>query len=168
MRSDVLHCPIVGLDSAKPEPRASIDLFRQPHCVSPWLHTTTPGTDVDFDEYFDFKKDDMTLPFGLMGRPGFSKRKEFEHEKEVRGMVRQVKFPENLKDLYSDEYADELAKVLPKGIEIEVDLVELISQIVLSPFSEEWYFQLVRSIAMSHGLGDLVQRSTLDDNTPVY
>ena len=118
-------------------------------------------------EYFDFKEDDMTLPFGKVARAGFSKRKSFEHEKEVRGIIRLEDSPDNPQEILSAERVWNLQKHLSKGIDAEVDLNELIIEIVLSPLSKVWVDDLVRAVAERFGLGNCIRKSSLS-GTPVY
>lgn len=63
----------------------------------------------------------------------FTKRKEFEHEKEIR--------------LFSPIKQDTKVNRLKYGGKfIKVDLTELISEILISPESEEWFVELVKDV----------------------
>jgi len=119
-------------------------------------------------EYFDFDNDDMSLPAGLVGRPGFSKRRAFEHEREIRGMVRiedpSMRWPV---DILSEQHIEDLAAQLPAGVQVPVDLCELVSEIVVAPASAPWFNELVQVIAERRGLAHVVRSSRLLE-PPVY
>lgn len=112
-------------------------------------------------EYFNYENDDMSLPMGLSGRPGYSKRKAFSHEREVRGMVEIEDRPKDPADIFNAEYIRKLAQKLPLGVQLPVDLNTLVSEIILSPKSGEWFYELVCSIAKRCSLDQVVKKSTL-------
>lgn len=112
-------------------------------------------------EYFDFEQDDMSLTFGLVGRPGFSKRKAFEHEREVRGMIRLKDIPDNLDHFLSNERIDGLKRSMPLGVGAHIDLTKLIHKIYTNPHATDWFLDLVQLLVGRHGLGDTVCESTL-------
>jgi len=112
-------------------------------------------------EYLDFERDGMTLPFGRTARPGFLKRKSFEHEKEVRGMIRIDEYPEDLNLIHSPKWVRSLAEKVPRGISVSVDLARLIERIYVSPLAPSWFVDLVQTLASRHGLANLVRPSRL-------
>lgn len=118
-------------------------------------------------EYLDFETHDMKLPFGKTARPGFLKRKSFEHEKEVRAMVRFEKYPDNANDIFSPEWVKSLAEELPRGVNLSADLRQLIKRIHVSPSAAGWFLDLVKTASARVGMGDLVQRSDMLGE-PVY
>jgi hypothetical protein len=89
--------------------------------------------------------------------PVIYKRKPFRHEKELRLCVHSA-YSENPPDLTKlkqelailgvDNWSDvDILKVIgKKGIEVPVDLKQLIQKVVLCPNSEEWLFDSVRHI----------------------
>jgi len=99
--------------------------------------------------------------------PWFSKRKSFSHEKEVRGIIRVENPLRDPKEIFSQEHVWGLQKQLPTGINAKVDLVELVSEIVLSPFSQEWFDELVKATAERRGLGKIIRKSNLSKK-PIY
>ena len=110
----------------------------------------------------------MTLPFGKMGSPGFSKRKSFEHEREVRGIIQYEKdFLKNPALVFSPDCIQQLLDTQPKGLPLDTDLNSFITAIYVSPLSPPRFFDLVKNQADRHGLGDLVQKSKLLGE-PVY
>ena len=118
-------------------------------------------------EYFDYSADDMSLPGGLTGRPGYSKRHVFEHEQEVRGMVTLKPNPEDPSAMFTAEYVEELRATQPRGIYVPVDIDALISGVVVSPSAQQWFVDLVTSYASHHNLADRVRASGLLA-TPVF
>ena len=75
----------------------------------------------------------------------FMKRKCFEHEKEIRAVIRIMKDP--------PEY----------GYQAPVDLHQLISSIHVSPVSDNWFADLVRDATKMYGVNAPVIQSTLRD-----
>lgn len=73
----------------------------------------------------------------------FYKRKSFEHEREVRAVVRN-------------------GGAETAGFYVDVDLQKLVSEIVVAPFAEEWFVDLVSKLADRNGLGEVV-RSSMED-----
>ncbi|MCY3017566.1 MAG: hypothetical protein NTW87_00845 [Planctomycetota bacterium] len=112
-------------------------------------------------EYLDFEKDDMTLPFAKRAMPGLVKRKSFEHEKEVRALIRIEEYPEDAKLIFSPEWVQGLAETMPPGISASVDLPRLIEGIHVSPLAGSWFVDLVRALVERHGLAGLVRKSGL-------
>ncbi len=118
-------------------------------------------------DYFDFESDDMTLPFGKAGRPGYSKRLYFEYEREVRGMITLDDYPEPPEKIFSEDHIVSLAEKLDTGIEVQVDLNVLISAIYVGPLASEGFLRDVRTVSEQHGLGHLIHRSTMQGE-PVF
>jgi hypothetical protein len=118
-------------------------------------------------EYFDYSTDNMSLPMGLTGRPGFAKRHVFEHEKEVRGMVSAENYPEDLSNMFADDNIEELRNKQPPGINVPVNLDTLITSVVVSPSAQQWFVDLVMSYTKHHNLADRVRGSDLLKD-PVY
>lgn len=118
-------------------------------------------------EYFDYGSDDMSLPMGLTGRVGFSKMIAFEHEREIRGIVRIDDQPNNPNEIFSEAYSEELAERLPNGVEVPIDLHALIERIVVAPKSDLWFKKHVQLTAERRGLAQAVRSSELLE-PPVY
>jgi hypothetical protein len=118
-------------------------------------------------EYLDFEKDDMTLPHALRAMPGVVKRKSFEHEKEVRAMIRIEEYPEDAGLIFSPEWVQGLAEKMPSGIGASVDLPRLIEGICVSPSADSWFVDLVQTLVGRRGLAGLVRKSELRGD-PVY
>ena len=100
-------------------------------------------------QYRDYRT--ASIPYGNALLPLLHKRMSFQHEREVRALC-----------LRTEDRPDESA-----GCYCEVDLEKLVGGIVVAPFAEDWFVDLVRSLAERHALGDRVRRSTLSD-TPTF
>lgn len=101
-------------------------------------------------QYVDYDTDMIGNP---MMEPMFTKRKEFSHESEVRAIVH-----------ISDIENDAITKEIEKGVYINVDIEQITQNIVLSPSSEDWFQELVRSVSDSYDLESTVRVSDLDDD----
>ena len=93
--------------------------------------------------YQDYRTE--IIPFGNALLPLVHKRISFQHEQEVRA-------------LYTEIPAEDAT-----GGYCEVDLLRLVEEIVVAPFAEDWFVDLVRSLAERHGIGDRIRPSTLSD-----
>ena len=91
--------------------------------------------------YIDYR--DSLINEGNLFDPYIYKRQEFAHEQEVRVVH------------------CEMGSNIPNGIYHSVDLSELIKGIVVAPYAEDWFADLVRSVAGRYELGDHVTRSSL-------
>ena len=78
-----------------------------------------------------------------------NKRKSFEHEREVR--------------VVASEFQHEFAF----GKYLEVEIPSLIHEVVVAPYSPEWFVDLVKSVAIRYDLKASVSKSEMDDN-PVW
>ena len=88
-----------------------------------------------------------------------SKRKSFEHEREVRLIFWSVD------DVSS--YNTRINHEPPPGYPIDCDLGELIQSVYVSPASQDWYLGLVRRMCAAFGVGADVKRSDLA-NSPFH
>lgn len=115
-------------------------------------------------DYVDFTSHDMLGPFGEPMRPGHFKRKSFEHEKEVRGII-----IGNLSHgtAFNETDLKELGEKLPKGFEAKVNLRSLIQAIVIGPLAKPYIEKLVRIVTNRKRLEHLVDNSQLGGK-PVF
>ena len=98
--------------------------------------------------YISYEQD--KIPFDNLYWPLLHKRKSFEHERELRalyGDVRSLERNESSKD------ASWLRRV---------DLEDLIERIYVSPWSNDWFTDLVRKVVRRYKLDIPVHRSVLD------
>lgn len=104
-------------------------------------------------EYKDYIKDSNVSLNDLF----FTKRKSFEHEKELRALMKlegtkvySLGKTEIKRDYQMPKMLFHKAKAVGRGI--KVDLKKLIERIYLSPLSEPWYTDLVKSILVKYEL----------------
>jgi hypothetical protein len=111
-------------------------------------------------EYVDFQTHNMLhQPFHTAMRPGFLKRKSFEHEREVRGIILMDFGVQQL--TLDDAFLDWMRLNKPRGIEAKANLSDLIQAIVISPVAAPYVEELVRIATKRHGLEHCVRKSTL-------
>jgi hypothetical protein len=118
-------------------------------------------------EYLDFANDSMLLPGGLTARPGFTKQKSFEHEKEVRGMIQIQIHPSNPNLVFSPDYVERLKTELPSGISAKVNVQRLVQKVYVSPLAPAWFEVLVRNASTRAGLANVISKSDLIHD-PIY
>ena len=112
-------------------------------------------------EYLDFEKDDMYLVLGRHAHPAFSKRKSFEHEKEVRALITWSDHSKIPSSFTTNQLTEIFKSPNPKGISVKADLKQLIEEIYISPQAPTFFVDVVKSLAHRHGLESIVQLSTL-------
>lgn len=114
-------------------------------------------------KYIDYEKDWM--PEGNMFYPFVHKRKSFESEQELRAVV--MKFPPP--DWNKDTQQLNLTKeVFNRGEYIDIDLDTLVEKVYVSPTSQEWFLDLVKSVSAKYSLEKEIIPSGLADKNPVY
>ena len=107
--------------------------------------------------YYDYAQEDSIIPHNSF-LPVFSKRKSFEHEREVRALVWDLSFIE------TDVQKDVDWSKAPQSVSLAVDLETLIDCIHLSPAASTWLLPSIREVASRFGLPDVaVEKSTLYD-----
>lgn len=95
-------------------------------------------------KYVDY--DTQWIPHGNILLPYLHKRISFKHEEEVRAIL----------------LVGDVNKPAPdRGFYCAVDIHKLIQEIVVAPFAEEWFVDLVRSVSRRCGLHDRVRISSL-------
>ena len=112
-------------------------------------------------EYVPYEQEIIPLGFGA---PLFFKRRNFDHEREVRVIVtdllEHLAIDDNgipVRDISSMDVAD-------GGRYYDVDPKQLIHGIVISPYAASWLVELTRSVAQKYGLNVPVVQSSLNDN----
>jgi len=108
-------------------------------------------------KYIDYEKDWM--PEGNSFYPFLHKRKNFEHEQELRVVIQDVPLKGGKID-FSTPLFDE-------GLYVSVDLNVLIDRIYLAPTCPKWLSELTESVTKKYGLDKEVKQSSLD-GAPVY
>jgi hypothetical protein len=106
--------------------------------------------------YVDYETE--FIPEGNTFYPFLCKRKSFEHEREVRAVIQDL--PETKGDKLGIENAD-------LGMNMEVDVDDLVENVYVAPTSPLWYRDLVQEVMERYDIVRPVIRSSLDDQ-PVY
>lgn len=106
-------------------------------------------------QYVDYDSD--LIPEDDPLSPYLNKRKSFEHEQEVRAIVQNV--PTNQLIELQDDY--------DIGKYYEVDLNLLIQEVVVDPFTPEWFLELVNLVAQRYNLQAPINKSHLAE-LPVW
>jgi hypothetical protein len=117
-------------------------------------------------EYQDFETDNMLLRpvskgFGRHAVPGLLKRKAFEHENEMRGLVNYTDYSKVPIDCVLRPSPEAFRAGNPAGIGLKVDLVKMIEGIYVSPLAPCYFIDVVEAIASRHNLSDRIRVSTL-------
>ena len=102
--------------------------------------------------YLDYELD--RIPDGFMFAPLLCKRKNFEHEREVRAFVTDIP------DKGPDGYA--IFKQTP-GDYYAIDVSVLVSEVVLAPSSVPWLEEIVQTILNRFGLDVPMRKSSLSE-----
>ena len=109
-------------------------------------------------QYLDYRTQSATN-YGNTLASAFDKRKEFEHERELRAVV--VMIPAGWTS-GSPPY-EELRDTHPKGVSITTDLHALIEGVYLAPGRPESFGDQVREAMARYGLDKPVEPSRLDE-----
>ena len=88
--------------------------------------------------------------------PFLVKRAAFEHEREVRAVHQN--FP------YVDGHIDVSGDGIDGGAYFDVDIDLLIKEVMVAPYAEDWFLELVQSVATRYNLKVPVRRSSLADS----
>jgi hypothetical protein len=113
----------------------------------------TPDIYIGEVRYVDYSRE--VISEGNFFYPFLHKRKNFEHEKELRAVI--FEFPKE--PPFAPPFGD--------GIPVSVDLDILIDRISLAPTSPKWLRELVESVIRKYGLEREVIQSSLSDR-PAY
>ena len=96
--------------------------------------------------------------------PFLHKRKGSEHEKEVRVINIDLPLPPDLFDPDIPlEPLDLSSAIHNVGAYRDVDLATLVNELIVTPHAEDWFFELVRTVAARYALEVSVMRSSLAD-----
>jgi hypothetical protein len=104
-------------------------------------------------KYIDYAKE--PVPFGNFLFVPLHKRKSFEHEHELRALVWLLSTLGRQK--LSGESVPEKAMpgLPPEGINVQVNVEILIRSVFVSPTSQRWYVDVVRSVLEQYGFGKI-------------
>ena len=98
-------------------------------------------------KYEDYRT--AIIPSNNIMLPLLHKRLSFGHEQEFRAFAH-APWPS----------LDDPTASRERGCYCDVELSTLVMEVVIAPFAEQWFFDLVCSLASRYGLGDRVRRST--------
>jgi hypothetical protein len=93
---------------------------------------------VQYEDYNSY-----VIPVGNVYHKYLTKRKSFEHEKEIRAIIDYMPFKDGKIDF---------SEPLQVGEDIPVDLEVLIEKVYVSPDSPKWIYDLVVSVLKKYGL----------------
>lgn len=105
-------------------------------------------------KYIDYNTDQIPLENALL--PLFHKRLIFEHEREVRAI--------SLDPEIENMGQDNVETNLNPGKSFEIDISTLANEIVVSPYSKDWFKVLVKDIVKRYELHIPVTKSNISDD----
>ena len=97
-----------------------------------------------------FIREDNTLA------PYLNKRRSFEHENEVRAINQVLPVRDGKIDLSEDTY--------DVGAYFDVDLSLLVKDVIVAPYAEDWFLELVQAVTRVYNLDVPVRRSDLAES----
>ena len=103
---------------------------------------------VDYNNHF--------IPENNAFFPYLHKRKDFEHEREIRAI--EMAIPKGNQPL---NISPDICNI---GKYYEVDLLLLIKGVVVAPFAQDWFLELVRSVTTRYNFNFPVVKSTQADD----
>lgn len=104
--------------------------------------------------YIDYDKDGIDA--NNIFSPFVHKRKSFEHEREVRGLI--AKWP-----LDRENSLDFSKETIQHGIEIKIDIETLIEKIYVAPNAPSWFTELVDNVIKRYGYKFEIIQSQLNN-----
>ena len=110
--------------------------------------------------YLDYETDTFTYNSPLA--PFLSKRKSFEHEREVRAII-QTPPPEDGKAEKGKQIVCSEG-TFDVGNYYKVDLSLLVQEVVVAPYAPDWLLELIKAVATRYDLMASVKKSPLADN----
>jgi hypothetical protein len=108
--------------------------------------------------YFDYETG--VLPIGNIFNAFLCKRASFSHEREIRAMVLTAPPESNLSPPFP-------CRKVGDGLQIEIDLVQLVEAIYVSPASKAWFKEIVEQLVAGKGLTMPVLQSALS-SAPLF
>ncbi|MFA5922238.1 MAG: hypothetical protein WC856_13260 [Methylococcaceae bacterium] len=109
-------------------------------------------------KYIDYESE--CIDAGNLLSPFVSKRKSFEHEREIRALVQ--KWPtHNGKSFEFDQ------ETIIHGIKIKVDIEKLIEKIYIAPSAPDWFSGLVNAVVQHYGYNFNVVHSKMNER-PIF
>lgn len=121
--------------------------------------TSTPKVYIGRIDYIDYRSE--FLPHNDLLSAFLCKRKSFEYEHEVRAIV-QIPRP-CYRNTEQKSTIDVTQDICDAGYYYEVNLSRLIQEVIVTPFCQDWFVQLIKSVATRYNLEVPVDKSTLAD-----
>ena len=121
------------------------------------------------DQYMqNFLQSEIPLAKKLTYFPYFQKRKEYEHEQEVRLIVDIDSFVMDVLNNQTVETVDAfletgLPDICDIGMLFNIDVNMLIDEVIVSPYAKDWVTETLRSVVQKFGFNFDVKPSTLLD-----
>ena len=125
---------------------------------------------TDDDQYMqNFLQSDIPLAKKLTYFPYFRKRKEYEHEQEVRLIVDIDSFVMDALNNQTVETVDTfletgLPDICDIGMLFNIDVSTLVDEVIVSPYAKDWITETLRSVVQKFGFNFQVSPSTLLDD----
>jgi hypothetical protein len=91
-------------------------------------------------EYIDHYKHEDPEGWKYIFKPSMLKRKEFEHEKEIRLF------------LHKHNYKSDMSALPEEGIKVKIKPEEVIEEVIASPYLQKWEFDVLKDIISKYGL----------------
>jgi hypothetical protein len=104
-------------------------------------------------KYIDYETE--SVPFDNMFNYFLHKRKSFEHERELRALIWTME-----RSTVEGKAEWKVSSEQP-GIEVPVDLTQLVEQVVIAPEAPGWFFDLVVEVVKRYGFELEVRQSSL-------
>lgn len=117
----------------------------------------------------NFLQSNIPLDKKLTYFPYFRKRKEYEHEQEVRLIVDIDPFIRDALNIQTVENVDSfletgLPDICDIGMLFNIDVNTLIDEVIVSPYAKDWVTETLRSVVQKFGFNFEVNPSTLLDD----
>lgn len=124
------------------------------------------GNTDDAQYMQNFLQNDIPLAKKLTYFPYFQKRKEYEHEQEVRLIVDIDRFVTDALTNQTVETVDTfletgLPDICEIGMPFDIDANMLIDEVIVSPYAKDWITDTLRSVVQKFGFNFDVKPSTL-------
>lgn len=117
--------------------------------------------------YIDYQKD--SLPDDLLIRPFEYKRQFFRHEQEVRAIMWTLPPSKWIKNGFPEPGTPNVESKIPAvGLNVEVDLVQLIESVVLSPESTKCFIRRVENLVKKYQFNHLSPKPSELSYDPVW
>ena len=91
--------------------------------------------------------------------PFLTKRVQFAHEQEIRAIISDIPTRDGAIDYSTDSYG--------VGNYVVVDLASLITEIVVAPYADDWFVDLIESVSSVYNIGAPVMKSSLSQQ-PIW